>query len=63
MTRTIVGSSLKFRLLVVFAAVGLIVIGVARLGGMRVDTYPEFTPPYVRSRRKRSACPPARWSS
>ena len=47
MTRTIVGSSLKFRLLVVFAAVGLIVVGAARLPGMRVDPYPEFTPPYV----------------
>jgi CzcA family heavy metal efflux pump len=47
MTRIIVGSSLKFRLLVVFAAAGLVIAGVARLSDMRVDNYPEFTPPYV----------------
>ena len=47
MTRRIVGSSLKFRLLVLFAAAGLITVGAARVGKMHVDTYPEFTPTYV----------------
>jgi Cu/Ag efflux pump CusA len=47
MTRRILGASLKFRLLVLFAATGLITVGAMRVGKMNVDTYPEFTPPYV----------------
>jgi CzcA family heavy metal efflux pump len=47
MMRKIIGSSLKFRLLVVVAAAGMIVAGVVRLQNMPVDQYPEFTPPSV----------------
>ncbi len=45
--RSVVGSSLRFRLLVMVAAAALIVVGVVGAGGMRTDLYPEFTPPYV----------------
>jgi CzcA family heavy metal efflux pump len=47
MMRGIVASSLKFRFLVVVAALAMLTVGVARLGDMRKDVYPEFTPPYV----------------
>ena len=47
MTRKIVAASLKFRLLVLVAAVGLLVAGVTTLRHAPVDTYPEFTPPSV----------------
>jgi CzcA family heavy metal efflux pump len=47
MMRKIIGSSLKFRLLVVVAAAGMILAGVVRLQKMPVDEYPEFTPPSV----------------
>jgi Cu/Ag efflux pump CusA len=47
MLRGIVASSLKFRLLVIAAAAALLTVGVVRLADMRVDTYPEFSPPYV----------------
>src|SRR2546423_15670676 len=47
MTRGVIASSLQSRLLVVAAAVGLIFTGVARLRQAPVDTYPEFSPPYV----------------
>src|SRR5207248_2682413 len=47
MTRKIVAASLKFRLLVLVAAVGLLVAGVTTLRSAPVDTYPEFTPPSV----------------
>jgi len=45
--RWLVGSSLTFRLLVIPAAVGLMVIGVAKVRDAPVDVLPEFTPPYV----------------
>ncbi len=47
MMRAILSSSLKFRLLVVVAAAGMIVAGVAHLGRTPLDVYPEFTPPSV----------------
>src|SRR5437667_12307367 len=47
MTRRVVAASLKFRLLVLVAAVGMLVVGVTTLGHVPVDTYPEFTPPTV----------------
>src|SRR6266699_6979653 len=43
--RWIVGSSLRFRHLVVFAAVGMIALGVAVLPNMHVEVFPEFAPP------------------
>jgi len=45
--RHIVGSSLRFRWLVVFAAVGLMVLGFAEIPGTKVDVFPEFAPPRV----------------
>src|SRR6185503_18786971 len=47
MTRRIIAASLKFRLLVLAAAAGLLVAGVVTLAHAPVDTYPEFTPPSV----------------
>src|ERR1041384_5067376 len=47
MTRRIVAASLKFRLLVLMAAAGLLIAGVVTLSHAPVDTYPEFTPPSV----------------
>ncbi|HEV8625083.1 MAG TPA: efflux RND transporter permease subunit, partial [Acidimicrobiia bacterium] len=47
MTRRIVAASLKFRLLVLMAAAGLLIAGVVTLRNAPVDTYPEFTPPSV----------------
>lgn len=43
----IVGASLKFRLVVVALAAGLLFFGIAQLRAMPVDVLPEFTPPYV----------------
>jgi CzcA family heavy metal efflux pump len=45
--RWIVGTSLTFRHLVVAAAVGMMVLGIAALPKMRVDVFPEFAPPRV----------------
>ena len=45
--RLVIGSSLKFRALVVAIAAGLMVFGVAQLRNTPVDVLPEFTPPYV----------------
>jgi Cu/Ag efflux pump CusA len=47
MTRWIIGSSLRFRLLVVGIAAAVIAIGIAQLHNKPVDVLPEFTPPYV----------------
>jgi CzcA family heavy metal efflux pump len=47
MIRSIVRSSLRFRLLVVAVALGVMGIGIAQLNNAPVDTLPEFTPPYV----------------
>src|SRR5215475_1720175 len=43
----IVGSSLRFRHLVVAAAAGMIALGIAVLPNMHVDVFPEFAPPRV----------------
>src|SRR5262250_3130947 len=45
--RAIVGSSLRFRYLVVAAAVGMMVLGITVLPKMHVDVFPEFAPPRV----------------
>ncbi len=47
MFRWIIGSSLKFRVLVVAAAMALLVAGTERLRKMPVDVFPEFAPPIV----------------
>jgi CzcA family heavy metal efflux pump len=43
----IVGSSLKFRYLVVAAAAAMMAVGVIQVRDMRVDVFPEFAPPRV----------------
>jgi CzcA family heavy metal efflux pump len=45
--RGIVRSSLRFRLLVVAIAAGVIAVGIVQLRDAPVDVLPEFTPPYV----------------
>jgi CzcA family heavy metal efflux pump len=45
--RWIIGSSLKFRLLVVAIAAGMVIFGVDRFRQMPVDVFPEFAPPRV----------------
>src|SRR5512139_175276 len=45
--RHIVARSLRFRWLVVFAAVALMVLGVANIPDTKVDVFPEFAPPRV----------------
>ncbi len=47
MMRWIVGSSLKYRFLVVATAVAMMYFGVARLRDTPVDVFPEFAPPRV----------------
>jgi CzcA family heavy metal efflux pump len=47
MTRWIVAGSIRFRLLVVAAAVATMVVGASRLRSMPVDVLPEFVPPTV----------------
>ena len=47
MIRWIVGSSLKFRLLVIPVAAALIVVGFVHLRHAPVDVMPEFNPPSV----------------
>src|SRR5207249_3896009 len=47
MIRSIVGSCLRFRLLVLGIAAGILVLGVTQLRSAPVDVLPEFTPPYV----------------
>jgi CzcA family heavy metal efflux pump len=47
MIRAIVRSSLRFRLLVVGIAVGVMVVGIVRLGDAPVDVLPEFSPPHA----------------
>ena len=47
MFRWIVGSSLKFRFLVVAIAAGMVIFGVDRFRQMPVDVFPEFAPPRV----------------
>jgi CzcA family heavy metal efflux pump len=45
--RAVIGSSLKFRYLIVAAAAGLMVLGITSLPNMHVDVFPEFAPPRV----------------
>lgn len=47
MMRRIVGTSLRFRFLVVAFAGGLLVLGVNQVGRAPVDVFPEFAPPRV----------------
>jgi CzcA family heavy metal efflux pump len=47
MIRSVVEASLRFRLLIVGVAAGVMVLGVVQLRHTPVDTLPEFTPPYV----------------
>ncbi len=47
MMRLIVGSSLKFRFLIVAIATAMMVYGVGRLRDTPVDVFPEFAPPRV----------------
>jgi CzcA family heavy metal efflux pump len=47
MMRWIVGSSLRFRFLVIPVAAALLVLGIAQLRQAPVDVLPEFTPPLV----------------
>ena len=47
MMRWIIGSWLRFRLLVVGIAAGVMVVGITQLRNAPVDVLPEFTPPYV----------------
>jgi CzcA family heavy metal efflux pump len=45
--RSIISASLRFRYLVVFAALGLLLLGITSLPRMHVDVFPEFAPPRV----------------
>jgi CzcA family heavy metal efflux pump len=45
--RSVISSSLRFRHLVVAAAVGLMILGITSLPKMHVDVFPEFAPPRV----------------
>lgn len=47
MFRWIIGSSLKFRFLVVAAAIALLTFGTQQLHRMPIDVFPEFAPPKV----------------
>src|SRR5919206_2770553 len=52
--RWIVGSSLKFRYLVVAGGVAMMVFGAGHLRAMPVDAFPEFAPPRV---EVQTSCP------
>ncbi|MEO7405219.1 MAG: efflux RND transporter permease subunit [Burkholderiales bacterium] len=47
MFRWIIGSSLKFRFLVMGSAGAVLVLGAQQLRKMPVDVFPEFAPPQV----------------
>lgn len=47
MLRWVIGSSLKFRYIVVLAAAVMIAVGLWRLRQMPIDVFPEFAPPRV----------------
>ena len=57
MMRSIIGSSMKYRLVVIAVAVSLMSVGLWQLREMPVDVLPEFTPPTVDVQTKPSACP------
>src|SRR6266702_786949 len=45
--RSIISSSLRFRYLVVAAAIGIMLLGITSLPRIHVDVFPEFAPPRV----------------
>jgi CzcA family heavy metal efflux pump len=45
--RSIISSSLRFRHLVIAAAIGMMILGITSLPKMHVDVFPEFAPPRV----------------
>ena len=47
MIRSIIGSSLRFWLVILAIAVGVMTVGITQLRNAPVDVLPEFTPPYV----------------
>src|SRR2546426_11477543 len=47
MMRWIIGSSLRFRFIVVAAAAAMMVFGAGQLRDARTDAFPEFAPPRV----------------
>ena len=47
MFRWIIGSSLRFRFLVIAVAVAMVAIGASQVRDMPVDVFPEFAPPLV----------------
>ena len=47
MMRWIVGTSLKFRFLVIAIAAGLVYFGAEKIQDMPIDVFPEFSPPIV----------------
>ena len=47
MMRWIVGTSLKFRFLVIAIAAALMYFGIAQVQRMPVDVFPEYAPPLV----------------
>ena len=63
MIRAIVGASLRFRLLIIGIAAGVMVVGIMQLRSAPVDVLPEFTPPYVEVQTEAWGSPPKRWSS
>ena len=47
MMRWIIGSSLKFRFLVLTLAIGMMAYGTTQIDDTPVDVFPEFAPPFV----------------
>jgi CzcA family heavy metal efflux pump len=47
MIRSIIGASLRFWMLLIAIAVGILAVGIVQLRSAPVDVLPEFTPPYV----------------
>jgi len=47
MIRSIIGMSLRFWMLIIAIAVGVMAVGIVQLRNAPVDVLPEFTPPYV----------------
>src|SRR5215213_10550212 len=47
MIRAIIGASLRFWMLLIAIAVGVMAVGIVQLRSAPVDVLPEFTPPYV----------------
>ena len=47
MIRSIVGTSLKFRFIVLAIAAAMMLFGIAQVPSMPVDAFPEFAPPRV----------------